>query len=72
VSEKQNQPFQFSFNASLRADFQGSPVMPDGNLVLARELDARQGTTGCCRQKAILPGGVWGGRRIAALPVATG
>jgi hypothetical protein len=30
--------------------------MPDGNLVLARELDARQGTTGCCRQKAILHG----------------
>jgi hypothetical protein len=30
--------------------------MPDGNLVLARELDARQGTTGCCWQKAILHG----------------
>jgi len=48
--------------------------MSDANLVLARELDARQGTTGCCWQKAILTRRVFGGmvRRITALPVATG
>ena len=74
MGEKQNHPFQFSFNASLKVDFQGSRVMSDGNLVLARELDARQGTTGCCWQKAILTPRVFGVmvRRIAALPVATG
>jgi len=39
VCEKQNQPFQFSFNASLKVDFQGSRVTSDGGLVLVRELD---------------------------------
>ena len=60
MGEKQNHPFQYSFNVSLKADFQGSRVMSDGNLVLARELDARQGTTGCCWQKAVLHGGCLG------------
>jgi hypothetical protein len=41
VGETQNQPFEFSFNASLRADFQGSRVTSDGGLILIRELDER-------------------------------
>jgi hypothetical protein len=28
VGEKQNQPFQLSFNPSLKVDFQGSPFWP--------------------------------------------
>jgi len=39
VGESQNQPFQLSFNASLRVDFQGSRVTSDGGLILIRELD---------------------------------
>jgi hypothetical protein len=41
AGEKQNQPFQLSFNASLRVDFQGSCVPSDGGLILVRELDDR-------------------------------
>src|SRR6266487_1384077 len=43
MGEKQNQPFQLSFNASLRIDFQGSRVTSDGGLLLVRELDERLG-----------------------------
>jgi len=43
LREKQNQPFQLSFNASLKVDFQGSRVTSDGGLILVRELDARLG-----------------------------
>jgi Transposase DDE domain group 1 len=43
VGEIQNQPFQLSFNASLKVDFQGSRVTSDGGLVLVRELDERLG-----------------------------
>ena len=43
MGEKQNQPFQLSFNASLKADFQGSRVTSDGGLILVRELDERLG-----------------------------
>ncbi|MBI3669414.1 MAG: IS1380 family transposase [Acidobacteria bacterium] len=43
VGESQNQPFQLSFNASLRVDFQGSRVTSDGGLILIRELDERLG-----------------------------
>ena len=43
MGEKQNQPFQLSFNASLRIDFQGSRVTSDGGLILVRELDERSG-----------------------------
>ena len=43
MGEKQNQPFQLSFNASLRIDFQGSRVTSDGGLILVRELDERLG-----------------------------
>jgi len=41
VGENQNQPFQLSFNPSLRVDFHGSRVTSDGGLVLVRELDER-------------------------------
>jgi Transposase DDE domain group 1 len=43
MGEKQNGPFQFSFNASLKVDFQGSRVTSDGGLILVRELDERLG-----------------------------
>jgi Transposase DDE domain group 1 len=43
VGERQNQPFQLSFNASLRVDFQGSRVTSDRGLILVRELDERLG-----------------------------
>ncbi len=43
MGEKQNQPFQFSFNSSLKVDFQGSRVTSDGGLILVRELDERLG-----------------------------
>jgi len=43
VGDKQNQPFQLSFNASLKVDFQGSRVTSDGGLILVRELDERLG-----------------------------
>ena len=43
MGEKQNQPFQLSFNPSLKVDFQGSRVTSDGGLILVRELDKRLG-----------------------------
>ena len=43
MGEKQNRPFQLSFNASLKIDFQGSRVTSDGGLILVRELDERLG-----------------------------
>ena len=43
MGEKQNQPFQLSFNAALKIDFQGSGVTSDGGLILVRELDERLG-----------------------------
>jgi hypothetical protein len=39
MGEKQNQPFQLSFNISLKVDFQGSRVTSNGGLILVRELD---------------------------------
>ena len=33
----------FSFNASLKIDFQGSPITSDGGLILVRELDEHLG-----------------------------
>src|SRR5215472_8526560 len=41
VGESPKQPFQLSFNASLKIDFQGSRVTSDGGLILVRELDER-------------------------------
>ena len=43
MGETPNQPFQLSFNASLKVDFQGSRVTSDGGLILVRELDERLG-----------------------------
>jgi hypothetical protein len=43
VGEKQNQPIQLSFSASLKIDFPGSRVTSDGGLILVRELDERIG-----------------------------
>src|SRR5260370_22785220 len=43
VGERQNRPFQLSFNSSLKVDFQGSRVTSDGGLVLVRELAERLG-----------------------------
>src|ERR1039458_3303790 len=43
MGEIQNRPFQLSFNASLKVDFQGSRVTSDGGLIVVRELDERLG-----------------------------
>jgi DDE family transposase len=43
MGEHQNQPFQLSFDASLKIDFQGSRVTSNGGLILVRELDERLG-----------------------------
>src|ERR1035437_4049316 len=43
IGERQNKPFQLSFNSSLKVDFQGSRVTSDGGLILVRELDERLG-----------------------------
>jgi hypothetical protein len=43
MGEKQNGPFQLSFNASLKIDPQGSRVASDGGLIPVRELDERLG-----------------------------
>jgi hypothetical protein len=43
MGEKQSEPFQLSFNASRKVDFQGSRVTSDGGLILMRELDERLG-----------------------------
>jgi len=43
MGEKQNQPFQLSFNTSLKIDFQGSRVTSDGGLIVVREFDERLG-----------------------------
>ena len=43
MGESCNQPFQLSFNSSLKVDFQESRVTSDGGLFLVRELDERLG-----------------------------
>jgi len=43
VGERQQQPFELSFNGRLRVDFQGARVTSDGGLLLVRELDERLG-----------------------------
>jgi hypothetical protein len=43
MGEKQKQPFQLSFNSSMKVDFQGSRVASDDGLILVRELDERLG-----------------------------
>jgi len=44
VGERQEQPFQLSFNGRLRVEFQGARVTSDGGLLLVRELDERLGS----------------------------
>jgi hypothetical protein len=41
VGETQKQPFQLSFNPSLKVDFQRSRVTSDGGLILVYKLDKR-------------------------------
>jgi hypothetical protein len=43
VGESPKQPYQLSFNPSLKIDFHGSRVTSDGGLILVRELDERLG-----------------------------
>jgi len=43
MGERQNRPFQLSFNTSLNVDLQGSQVTSDGGLILVRELVERLG-----------------------------
>ncbi len=43
MGEKENKPFQLTFNGFLKVDFQGSRVTSDGGLLLVRELDERLG-----------------------------
>src|ERR1017187_3545429 len=65
MGEQQNQPFQLSFNASLKVDFQGSRVTSDGGLVLVRELDERLGLSELIEQHLTDSGG-----KSAQLPLA--
>jgi len=73
VGEKQNQPFQLSFNPSLKVDFQGSRVTSDSGLLLVRELDERLGLSALIaeniRDDRRRFGAMLG--RIAPLPVPT-
>ncbi len=58
MGENQNGPFQLSFNASLKVDFQGSRFTSDGGLILVRELDERLvDLEGLRVYRAIYPGG---------------
>jgi hypothetical protein len=57
VGESQNQPFQQSFNSSLKIDFQGSRVTSDGGLILVRELDERLGFSELIEQHLTDPRG---------------
>ena len=43
MGETQDRPFQFSFNCSLKVDFQGARVTSEGGLIVVRELDERLG-----------------------------
>jgi hypothetical protein len=55
MGDKQNQPFQLSFNASLKIDFQGSRVTSYGRLILVRELDERLAFGDLVRQRLTDP-----------------
>jgi len=43
MGEKQNGPFQLSFNTPLKIDFQGSRATSDGGLIVVGGLDERLG-----------------------------
>ena len=84
MGETQNGPFQLSFNASLRVDFQGSRVTSDGGLILVRELDERLGFGDLIAQRLTLARsdvpadrfredlGAWGGADFSAAIVRDG
>ena len=57
MGETQIQPFQLSFNPTLRIEFQGSRVTSDGGLLLVRELDERLGFSGLIAQHLTDPRG---------------
>jgi hypothetical protein len=57
VGETQSQPFQLSFNGSLKVEFQGSRVTSDAGLILVRELDEHLGFSGLIEQPAAAGGG---------------
>jgi hypothetical protein len=51
MGEKQDQPFQLSFNASMKPDSQEPRVTPDGGRFLVRKLDKHFGTN-CAHRRA--------------------
>ena len=53
MGEKRNGPFQLSFNASLKIDFQGSRVTSGGGLILVRELLEKLGFGGLINQHLV-------------------
>ncbi len=57
MGETTNQPFQISFNAALKVEFQGSRVTSDGGLILVRELDERLGFSDLIAQHITDPRG---------------
>jgi hypothetical protein len=57
MGDKQNRPFQLSFNDLLKIDFQGSRITSDGGLVLVRELDERLGVGELVERTLIDPRG---------------
>jgi hypothetical protein len=57
MGETQTQPFQLSFNAALKVEFQGSRVTSDGGLILVRELDERLGFSALIAQHLTDPRG---------------
>ncbi len=51
------QPFQLSFNASLRVAFRGSQVTSDGGLILLREIDEQLGLRELIEEQLTDPAG---------------
>jgi hypothetical protein len=45
MGEKQDEPLQLSFNASMKPDSQGPRITPDGGRFLVRKLDKHWGLT---------------------------
>jgi putative transcriptional regulator len=61
VGEKQNQPFQLSFNVPVKVDFHGPRVTSDGRPILVRDLNERSGLEKpiCKAQARRLAGKSW-------------
>jgi len=57
MGDKQNRPFQLSFNGLLKIDFQGSRITSDAGLILVRELDERLGVGELVERTLIDPRG---------------